>query len=130
MTRLLLDTHTWVWSLLKEARLSGKASVAILSADEIYLSSVTVYEIAQKVRLGKWAAMEQFAPVLPEIMRMQGIDPVPVTPEIAKIAGALSWPHRDPFDRMIAATALVNDLTLVSADTAFDTVPGGLTRIW
>ncbi|MGL5012179.1 MAG: type II toxin-antitoxin system VapC family toxin, partial [Paracoccaceae bacterium] len=58
-----------------------------------------------------------------------GVVFAPLTEDISLSAGLLDWSHRDPFDRMIAATALAFDMTLISADTAFDAVPG-LRRVW
>lgn len=130
MSGLILDTHVWVWTLFDARRVSSRASQAIDQAEAIFLSAVSPYEIAQKVRLEKWPELAPFVPQLPELMDMQGVRPAVVTPEIALIAGSLDWPHRDPFDRMIAATALRLGLPLVTADSVFATLPAGPDLLW
>ena len=125
----LLDTHTWAWLLTEDDRLPAAARLAITSATMLVLSPVTFYEIAQKVRLGKWPLMAPHVDVLPDLARESAIAVAPVSSEIAVIAGSLDWPHRDPFDRLLAATALVNGWMLISADTAFDSLIG-LRRVW
>lgn len=126
---ILLDTHVWAWSMSNSARLSRPAHLAIAEAELRAVSPVSVFEIAQKVRLGKWQEMEALVPTLVAAVAEQSAFWADVTPDIAHLAGMLDWPHRDPFDRLIAATALVNGWVLVSADTSFDTLTG-LRRIW
>lgn len=125
---ILLDTHIWAWSLLDRG-LSADARFAMENAEATWVSPISIFEIAQKVRLGKWPDM---APMLPDLhaalARQRGLW-ADLTPEIAHLAGSLDWPHRDPFDRMLAATALVNGWVLISADTAFDSLIG-LRRVW
>jgi PIN domain nuclease of toxin-antitoxin system len=130
MSGLILDTHVWVWTLFDARRVSPRAAEAIDRADAIFLSAVSPYEIAQKVRLEKWPELAPFVPQLPELMDKQGVRPAVVTPEIALLAGSLDWPHRDPFDRMIAATALRMGLPLVTADSVFATLPAGPGLLW
>lgn len=70
---------------------------------------------------------------LPSLLDQQGGTAVPVSSRIAATAAGLAWEHRDPFDRMIAATALELGVPLVSADRAFDTLAGAggeVARIW
>jgi PIN domain nuclease of toxin-antitoxin system len=126
---VLLDTHVWAWMLTEDPNLSPKARAAIDGADALFLSPITFYEIAQKVRLGKWPLMEAFVDRLAEHAADAGLALAPLRAEVALLAGTLDWPHRDPFDRLIAATALVNGWVLLSADPAFDTLIG-LRRIW
>ena len=127
-TEILLDTHTWAWSLLG-TKLSVAARSAIESAALTWVSPISVYEIAQKAHIGKWPEM---LPRLPDLQAALGRQDglwADLTPEIAHLAGTLAWPHRDPFDRLLAATALVHGWVLVSADPVFDSLIG-LRRVW
>ena len=101
----------------------------ILGAEAIFICTVSLYEVAQKVRLGKWPEMVPYVGVLEALLAERGVTPVLLTVQIGVQAGLLDWPHRDPFDRMIAATALVLDLVLISADTTFDGLTD-LRRVW
>jgi PIN domain nuclease of toxin-antitoxin system len=85
------------------------------------------FEIAQKGRLGKWPEVAGVLDGLPALHETQGGRVAPLDAEICLSAGSLPWPHRDPFDRLIAVTALRRQLTLVSADSVFDEV---LKRVW
>jgi PIN domain nuclease of toxin-antitoxin system len=124
---VLLDTHSWAWSLTGDSRLSRKAIAAIEDAGEVLLSPISFFEIAQKVRLGKWPEMEPFRDQLPALLMRQGGRIAALDPAICLTAGSINWLHRDPFDRIIAATASFYNLPLVSADTVFD---GVVTRVW
>ena len=126
---VLLDTHSWVWSLVTSPRLTHTAATAMANAGMITVSPISIYEIAQKVRLGKWPELDAHVAGLETAAVRQGFSMTPFTPQIALRAGLLDWPHRDPFDRMLAATALVAGMALISADPVFDAVPG-LRRIW
>lgn len=125
----LLDTHIWAWTLTLDPVLSPKARAAIDGAPALFLSPASFYEIGQKARLGKWPLMKPFVGSLPDYASAAGLTVAPLTAEVAVLAGSLDWPHRDPFDRLLAATALVNGWALISADTAFDSLTG-LRRIW
>lgn len=123
MTAVLLDTHVWVWSLADPKLLSPRASALIASATSVQVSPISFFEIGQKVRLGKWPEMEPFAKNLPFLLHQQGGTPAPLTPEICLRASLMDWDHRDPFDRLIAATAETTGLLLISKDPAFASLP-------
>jgi len=127
VTALLLDTHAWVWSLTNDPRLSPRSREAIGHRGAVYVSPISFFEIAQKVRLGKWPEMEPYVDALPRLLIEQGGVAARLDPVICTLAGSLTWAHRDPFDRLIAATAISERLSLVSADAAFD---GIAPRIW
>jgi PIN domain nuclease of toxin-antitoxin system len=124
---VLLDTHSWAWSLAADRRLSAAALGAIDGAQNVLVSPITFFEIAQKVRLGKWPEMEPFVSRLPALLAEQGGDIAALVPEICIAAGMMPWAHRDPFDRLLAATATHYSLPIVSADSIFD---GIVTRLW
>lgn len=127
MTAVLLDTHAWAWSLSGDARLSKPAVAAITEADMVLVSPITFFEIAQKVRLGKWPEMEPFVERLDALLTEQGGLVAGFDPAVCLMAGMMDWTHPDPFDRLLAATAMHYKLPLVSADAIFD---GILTRLW
>jgi len=124
---VLLDTHTWAWTLTESDRLSAKARTMIEQAQTVLLSPISFFEIGQKVRLGKWPAMEHLVSRLPAILEEQGGGIVELTPTICLHAATMSWPHRDPFDRLLAASAIHHDVPLISADSVFE---GIVTRLW
>jgi len=126
---LLLDTHAWVWSLTNDPRLTDAARAGLSSAPAVYVSPISFFEIAQKVRIGKWPEMATYADRLPELLHEQNGFVAGLSPLVATKAGMLDWPHRDPFDRIIAVSALIHGMTLVSADNVFDTLQG-LRRLW
>ena len=127
MTAVLLDTHAWAWSLTGDARLSARARTAMEEADAVLISPITFFEIAQKVRLGKWSEMMPFVDRLPDVLEDQGGAVTGFGPAICVAAGMMDWTHRDPFDRLLAATARQDALPFVSADTIFDRV---VNRVW
>ena len=133
MKHVLLDTHAWAWSLTGDARLSAAATTAMQQASTVFISAISLFEIGQKVRLGKWPEMEPFLDQLITLANVQGGRLIDLSSEACLTASTLAWPHRDPFDRLIGATAITKGLALISADTAFDTLseqPKWPGRIW
>ncbi|PDT10627.1 type II toxin-antitoxin system VapC family toxin [Rhizobium sp. M1] len=133
MNSLLLDTHAWAWSLTGDQRLSAKAVALIEKAETILVSPISLFEIGQKVRLGKWPEMEPFIGRLPELLQEQGGIAAALTPEVCLAAAMMDWAHRDPFDRLLAATAMQNGIPIISADVIFDELAGNqlwIARFW
>jgi PIN domain nuclease of toxin-antitoxin system len=132
LTAILLDTHAWAWSLTGDARLSQRAIAAIAGAEAVFVSPITFFEIGQKVRHGKWPEMQPFVNELPSLLEEQGGRVAVLEPETCLAAALLDWTHRDPFDRLLAATALSSGLPLVSTDAQFDDTIDGkrIVRIW
>lgn len=124
-----MDTHTWAWSLTGDARLSERAAAAILEADSVLVSPISFFEIGQKVRLGKWPEMLTYVDDLPALLEEQGGMVATLTPQVCLQASIIDWDHRDPFDRLLAATAMQLSVPLISTDTVFDTL-ADVTRIW
>lgn len=121
--RLLFDTHAYFWWVRAEPDLSSRAADALGEpASELYVSAVVAWELATKGRLGKWPGAVDAADDLDRVTRIAGLRPLPITLAHARRAGALPSPHRDPFDRMLAAQALLEDLVLVTRDPAFQTL--------
>jgi PIN domain nuclease of toxin-antitoxin system len=127
LTAVLLDTHVWAWSLIDDPHLSQRMREALASADDVIVSAIAFFEIAQKVRIGKWPEMASYVDRLLPLAESQQAHVISLEPEDCLMAGAMEWAHRDPFDRLLAASALRRRVPIVSADTAFDAV---LTRIW
>ncbi len=83
------------------------------------VSPVSFFEIAQKVRIGRWPEVAGLCASLPELLREGGGIVAPLTPEICVRAGLSEWEHRDPFDRLLAATAEVLAVPLITRDPVF-----------
>jgi PIN domain nuclease of toxin-antitoxin system len=110
--RLLLDTHVVVWWLAAGPELSDEIKVLINQEPEVYLSPVTVWEVALKQSLGKLKGPAD----LPERIRDKHLRHLPVTVGHGIVAGRLPMIHRDPIDRMLVAQASCEGLTLVTRD--------------
>lgn len=109
---LLLDTHVALWGLAGDPRLSDEFLERLRHDPDIYLSPVTVWEVALKQALGKLTGPGDLA----ERVRDMGFGELPITNAHAILAGRLPLHHRDPFDRMLVAQATVEGLTLVTRD--------------
>ncbi len=113
---LLLDTHVVLWALGDPDRLGADVRELVADpANAVYVSAVSVWEVEIKRALGKLTAPDGFADECLD----RGFDELPIGFGHAARAGALPLLHTDPFDRMLVAQALVEDLTVVSADRAF-----------
>ena len=114
---LLLDTHVWLWSLLEPARLSTKARYALTEADtSLHLSSISVWEALLLAERGRIALEPDPRAWLRKAMAESPVSEVPLTVDVVMASLSVNLPHRDPADRLIAATAKSLDLTLVTAD--------------
>ncbi|HEY2794272.1 MAG TPA: type II toxin-antitoxin system VapC family toxin [Micromonosporaceae bacterium] len=109
---LLLDTHVALWGLTGDKSLGDDLLDRLTHDPDIFLSPVTIWEIAIKQALGKLAG----PPDLAERVRDMGFRELPITHTHALTAGRLPHHHRDPFDRMLIAQAIVDDLTLATRD--------------
>ena len=129
--KLLLDTHTFLWLIAGDPNLSPSARQAIENpANESVLSVASLWEMAIKVSLGKLTLdfALPFAEAIGGQLRDNGISVLPL--ELAHVGqvAVMSFHHRDPFDRLIVAQALVEGIPVVGRDPAFD--PYGVQRIW
>jgi len=127
--RLLLDTHALLWWLAGNQSLSPRAKAAIADeANEILVSAASAWEVATKHRNGKLPFAAAIVIDLPKTIQDQGFTELPITLRHGQAAGSLPGPHRDPFDRMLIAQAMLEDLVLVSNEQPFDVY--GVRRLW
>ena len=117
--RVLLDTHTFLFAINPTERLSGKAEAILLDpAVERWISTITIWEIATKIRIGKLDL-----PTNPEFYKMHiqalGARVMPVDISHSFTMFSLPLHHRDPFDRMLIAQAKTENLTILTKDSAF-----------
>jgi len=106
--KLLLDTHTLLWFLANDIRLSLAAKAAIEDAsNERWLSPISLLEIAIKVRIGKLPLPAPFAVMFPADLLTADIHLLPLEADHIEPLTTLPMHHKAPFDRLIAATALV-----------------------
>ena len=127
--RLLLDTHAFLWWVEGAPQLSKKARSAIASPDnECLLSLVSCWEMAIKLSLGKLALAKDIGRFVPEQLAANAFQPLGIDPRHVFRVAALPFHHRDPFDRLLVAQALEEDLPIVSRDRVFRTY--GVARVW
>lgn len=118
---VLVDTHAWIWSLASPERLSAEARTVLSSRrNVVYLSAASAWELAIKAALGKIELPEPFEAFVPSRMARLGITPLPVTHAHALRVSSLPPHHRDPFDRLLVAQAIVERLPILTADAAFE----------
>jgi PIN domain nuclease of toxin-antitoxin system len=127
--RLLLDTCSVLWLLGDDRKLSGVAKRSLLDpANERWLSPISLLEIALKVRIRKLPLPRPYAALFPAELLANDIHLLPLEAKHIEALTTLPLHHKDPFDRLIASTALIETMTLVSSDAAFDAY--GVTRLW
>ncbi len=127
--RLLLDTHASYWYIEGEPQLSPTARTVIQDAtNEVLFSPASFWEIAIKVSLGKWKLNRPYEDFIAIGLSQYGFQVLPILPtHTARLIG-LPFHHKDPFDRLLVAQALVEQIAIVSADPALDAY--GVTRLW
>lgn len=143
--RVLLDTHAFLWYVLEDRRLSDAARTAIegdasaasvdqplagvrQDAPEVLVSPASYWEIAIKISLGKYALTVPYETFWRSGIELNDFHVLPI--EIRHTALLLSLPyhHKDPFDRLLLAQAMVENVPVVSSDSTLDAYP--ITRLW
>ncbi len=114
-TRYLADTHILLWALADDKRLPERHRAILLSGAEVFFSAASVWEIAIKKALGKLKAPDNLSALLPRA----GFRPLGIPPVHAETAGGLPLHHTDPFDRLLIAQAMLENMTLLTADAQF-----------
>ena len=117
--RILLDTQCWLWMSLAPERLSSRGRALVEDTGNIlYLSAASAWEIAVKHALGKLGLPEPPEAYVPRRMTALGVQPLAIEHSHALRVAVLPPHHRDPFDRLLVAQALLEDLPILTADPA------------
>lgn len=131
--KYLLDTHTFIWTLSDPKKIPVNARSAIESSEsEVFISSVSFWEIAIKVRSKRLAHVGKPNSSIVEAAESMGFRPISLTPVEATTHGDLTEDtHFDPFDRMLIWQAITRKMVLVSGDAEFQRfIPDGLKLLW
>jgi len=127
--RLLLDTHTLVWFALNDPRLSPNATSLILDpGNEKLVSPASYWEIAIKISMKKYALDLPYVDFFRGAIDDNGFHVLPIEPRHTAALTTLPYHHKDPFDRLIIAQAMVEGVSLVSVDSILGAY--GVTRLW
>ena len=117
--KYLLDTHAFLWFINDDKQLSTKATNAIVDPTAIkYVSIAVFWEVAIKLNIGKLKIGMSFEELWHQMER-NGFEVLPVTFEHTFELSSLDWHHKDPFDRMMIARAIVEDFCMISKDSNF-----------
>lgn len=128
ITRLLLDTNAFLYFINNDSALSKKAKSLLESEVDLLISVASLWEIAIKFSIGKLSLPDSFGNFIPAQLQQNDIEILPITlPHLEKVS-TLPFHHKDPFDRLIIAQSIVENLPIVSSDAAFDSY--GIERIW
>jgi PIN domain nuclease of toxin-antitoxin system len=123
--KLLLDTHIWLWMVLDPARLSRRVARALDDAEnQLWLSPISVWELLMLTQKGRIRLDEDAVLWTRRTLQLLQLHEAPLTTEVALETSALSLAHSDPSDRLIAASAKVFNMTLVTADEKLIAAPG------
>lgn len=126
----LLDTHVLLWLLSKPDRVPEHVRTELADPmNKLVVSAASALEVSTKVRLGKLEAPGLVDSWAARVQGM-GADTLTISAEHALLAGRLSWEHRDPFDRLLVAQAILEGLSLVTVDSAIATLPAPPITTW
>ena len=127
--KVLIDTHVFIWYVQNSEKLIDSATRLINdSRNEILFSTASIWEMAIKQSTGKLNLSNPYASFIKDQMRLNDIDLLPITIEHLEIIASLPFHHRDPFDRLLISQVLVENISILSVDIAFDAYP--IKRIW
>lgn len=126
--RLLLDTSALIWWANDSPQLTLAARRGIQTAEAVFVSAITAMELSTKLRIGKLPDAQLLVEEFDIRCANEGFGLLALSHRHGLYAGSIKAEPRDPFDRMLAAQAIVEDLLLVSSDTAFDAL--GARRLW
>ena len=127
--KLLLDTHAFLWFILGDGKLSSAARSRIADPiNEIMISPASYWEIAIKISLGKYSLGQPFQAFIEKQIAVNQFRVLAIEPKHAAALIGLPHHHRDPFDRLLVAQAIVEGLPIVSTDLLLDSYP--IRRLW
>lgn len=129
--RYLLDTHTFAWAVGEPASLSGPVRTLLEDTNTVVLvSAASIWEMSIKHHLGKWPEVAPFFDdaLYAAFLTTLRATELPIRHAHARLAGQWTVPHRDPFDRMLAAQAVLEGVPILSKDPLLDQFP--VTRVW
>lgn len=127
--RILLDTHTFIWFIIDDPRLSEYSARLIEdTSNDVFVSVATLWEMAIKVSLGKLHLEKTFDQLIPSQLQVNKFTILPVEINHLHQLVSLPWHHRDPFDRLMIAQSMTESLPILSRDPAFDYY--GIRRLW
>ena len=127
--RVLVDTHTFLWALLKDHRLSTRAKQVLISGEnELVFSLVSLWEIAVKMKIGKLNTVGSSVTYIRDEMAEYGMELLPIRYEHILQLERLPLHHSEPFDRLLIAQAVAESLPILTHDETFPLYPVKL--IW
>ncbi len=127
--RLLLDTHTLLWVYWGDPKLSATAAALVTDpGNSVYVSPASYWEIAIKVSTSKLVLRVSYDNFITDAITNNGFTIFPIEPRHTEALTTLPMHHRDPFDRLVIAQAMVEQMPILSSDAAFDAYP--VTRLW
>lgn len=126
---LILDTHTFLWFVFGNARMSERAEALIQdSRNRKFISLASPWEVGVKVSTGKLTVSQPVDQFFAEEMYANSVELLPITLAHIACVSTLPFHHRDPFDRMLIAQSLTENIAVISADAVFDAY--GVVRLW
>jgi len=127
--RLLLDTHAFLWMSLDDPKLCENARLLLADPNnELFLSPASYWEIAIKMSIGSYTLTEPLEEFVNREVQRNDLAILPIGIKHAAVVSQLPFHHRDPFDRMLIAQAMCEDLTVVGKDEVFDQYQ--VKRLW
>jgi PIN domain nuclease of toxin-antitoxin system len=127
--RVLIDTHIFIWYIQNSERLPSSVATYINDGkNDILLSIASVWEMAIKQSTGKLNLGIPYASFIEEQMRLNSMELLPLRLDHLEVVTTMPFHHRDPFDRLLIAQAMLEDIVIISADSIFSSYP--VQRIW
>ena len=126
--KFLLDTHTFLWFIEDNSQLSTKAKTLLESEASLFISVASLWEMAIKISISKLTLTQPFVTFVPDQLEKSAIDILPISVEHLALVATLALHHRDPFDRLLVAQAILEALPIVSIDSKLDAY--SIKRIW